>query len=108
MSKYYLDADLAITRSGASSLSELINLRIPSIAIPLPSSADNHQLENANYFHKKGYCIVLEERFVKDKLFEILENLNKDRQKILLMKDKMTDHSEKDIFSKIKKLIIQI
>ena len=108
MSKYYLDADLAITRSGASSLSELINLRIPSIAIPLPTSADNHQLENANYFHKKGYCIVLEERFVKDKLFEILENLNKDRQKILLMKDKMTDHSDKDVFSKIKKLIIQI
>ena len=51
---------------------------------------------------------MLEERFVKDKLFEILENLNKDRQKILLMKDKMTDHSDKDVFSKIKKLIIQI
>ena len=53
ISKYYKLADLAITRSGASSLSELINLRIPFIAIPLPSAADNHQFLNANYFEKK-------------------------------------------------------
>ena len=108
MSKYYKLTDLAITRSGASSLAELVNLRIPFIAIPLPSSADNHQFENANYFKEKGYCFLLEERFVSDKLFNILINLNKDEKKLFLMKERMTEHSDKDTFYKIEELIEKI
>ena len=108
MSKYYKRVDLAITRSGASSLAELTNLRIPFIAIPLPSSADNHQFKNANYFKEKGYCFLLEERFVSDKLFEILLDLNKDQKKLFLMKERMTEHSDRDTFSKIEKLIKKI
>ena len=108
MSKYYRISDLAITRSGASSLAELVNLRIPFIAIPLPSSVDNHQFENANYFKEKGYCFLLEERFVSDKLFNILINLNKDEKKLFLMKERMTEHSDKDTFYKIEELIEKI
>ncbi len=105
ISKYYQVADLAITRSGASSLAELTNLRIPFIAIPLPSSIDNHQFKNANYFKEKGYCFLIEERSVPDKLFEILVDLNKDEKKLFLMKERMTEHSDQDTFFKIKKLI---
>ncbi|MAV56428.1 MAG: UDP-N-acetylglucosamine--N-acetylmuramyl-(pentapeptide) pyrophosphoryl-undecaprenol N-acetylglucosamine transferase [Candidatus Pelagibacter sp.] len=108
ISKYYRQADLAITRSGASSLAELINLRIPFIAIPLPSSADNHQFENANYFYKKGYCILLEQRFISNRLFEILLNLNKNEKKLLLMREKMKEHSDKNSFLQIEKLIKEI
>ncbi len=108
MSKYYKLTDLAITRSGASSLAELVNLRIPFIAIPLPSSADNHQFENANYFKEKGYCFLLEERFVSDKLFGILIDLNKNEKKLFLMKERMTEHSDKDTFLKIEQLIEKI
>tara|TARA_B100000029_G_scaffold407437_1_gene408367 strand:+ start:2851 stop:3948 length:1098 start_codon:yes stop_codon:yes gene_type:complete len=108
MSKYYRRADLAITRSGASSLAELTNLRIPFIAIPLPSSVDNHQFKNANYFKDKGYCFLLEEKSVSNKLFEILIDLNKDERKLFLMKERMTEHSDKDTVSKIEKLIEKI
>ena len=106
--KYYKKADLAITRSGASSLAELINLRIPFISIPLPSSADNHQFQNANYFKEKGYCFLLEERFITDKLFEILIDLKKDKKQLFFMKERMTEHSDKDTFSKVEKLILEI
>ena len=59
LSYYYQNADLAITRSGASSIAELINLRIPFVAIPLPSSVDSHQFRNAMNFKKKGLlCFV--------------------------------------------------
>ena len=47
------EADLCITRAGASTLAELSVLNIPFIAVPLPTSKDNHQLENANYYKKK-------------------------------------------------------
>ena len=46
-------ADLCITRAGASTLAELSVLNIPFIAVPLPTSKDNHQLENALFYKNK-------------------------------------------------------
>ena len=51
---YYLKANLVITRSGASVLGELINVKMPFISIPLPTSADDHQNKNAMFYEKKG------------------------------------------------------
>ena len=38
-------------------LAELTNANIPFISVPLPSSADNHQLKNARFYQKKKVCI---------------------------------------------------
>ena len=105
LSKYYKQSDIALTRSGASSLAELVNLRIPFIAIPLPSSVDNHQFENASYFEKKGYCFLIEERFINDKLYKILKDLNLNRNRLLEMKKKMENHSDKETLASVEKLI---
>ena len=55
----YSQAHLVISRSGASTVSELIALRQPSILIPLPNAADNHQFYNAQVIAKAkgGLCI---------------------------------------------------
>ena len=108
ISKYYEKTDIAITRSGASSIAELINLNIPSIAIPLPSSTDNHQLKNAKYFENKGYCFLLEQRHMFEKLFDILKDLNKDRNKLILLKEKMKKHSDQEAISKTNQLIKKV
>ena len=105
LSDHYKVSDLAITRSGASSIAELLNLRIPFVAIPLPSSADNHQFENALNFEKKGYCFLVDEKFIFPKLFEILEDLNKNRDKLLSLKSKMGHHSDKDSLLKVSNFI---
>ena len=105
LSDYYQVSDLAITRSGASSIAELVNVRIPFIAIPLPSSADDHQFKNAMNFKKKGYCFLLEEKFIFPKLFEILEDLNNNREKLFLLKSKMNEHSDKDSLPNVSKFI---
>ena len=47
-------ADLAIGRSGASSLTELSYYGIPSILIPYPFAADDHQTRNAEIFSGRG------------------------------------------------------
>ena len=57
---YFSKVNLAITRSGSSMLAELTNVNIPFISIPLPSSADNHQLKNASFYQKKN-CFLIEE-----------------------------------------------
>ena len=105
MLEYYKKSDLAITRSGASSIAELTNLRIPFIAIPLPSAADNHQFLNAKYFKEKGYCFLLEERLISDKLHQILTDIYKNEKKLLSIKDKMSKHSDKHAYIKIEKII---
>jgi len=108
LSKYYGKVDLAITRSGASSLAELVNSNIPFIAIPLPSSTDNHQLKNAMYFESKGYCFLLEQKYIFQKLFEMLKDLNTDRNKLLLLKEKMKKHSDREALPRTAELIKRI
>ncbi len=105
LSKYYEKVDFAITRSGASSLAELVNSNIPFIAIPLPSSTDNHQLKNAMHFESKGYCFLLEQKYIFEKLFEMLKDLNTDRNKLILLKEKMKKHSDREALSKTNELI---
>ena len=57
---YYHKANLVITRAGASVLGELININKLFISIPLPSSADNHQLKNAEYYASKGFGFLID------------------------------------------------
>ncbi len=54
--------DLVISRAGASTISELLNLNIPSILIPSPYVANNHQYYNALDLKEKGVSIMIEQR----------------------------------------------
>ena len=52
-------ANICITRAGASTLGELVFLNLPFVAIPLPTSKDNHQFENAFFYNKIGCNWIL-------------------------------------------------
>ncbi|MDR1684747.1 MAG: UDP-N-acetylglucosamine--N-acetylmuramyl-(pentapeptide) pyrophosphoryl-undecaprenol N-acetylglucosamine transferase [Elusimicrobiota bacterium] len=54
-------AQLVIARAGASSLAEIMSLKKPSILVPYPYAADNHQYYNAKIFADKGCALLLEE-----------------------------------------------
>jgi len=54
-------ATAGISRSGASSLAEMAATRLPSILVPLPTSADDHQRFNAAAFEKTGAARLLEQ-----------------------------------------------
>jgi UDP-N-acetylglucosamine--N-acetylmuramyl-(pentapeptide) pyrophosphoryl-undecaprenol N-acetylglucosamine transferase len=75
----YRSANLVIARSGASTISELIKLEIPSILIPLPNSAKDHQLKNALYLSDNNCAEMIEEKDITnkklvDKIVTILNN----------------------------------
>ena len=46
-------------------LAELTNANIPFISIPLPTSAENHQLINATFYQKKKLAFLIEEKRFK-------------------------------------------
>lgn len=62
-------ADIVVSRAGASGIFEIAAFRKPSILIPLPRAAGNHQLNNALEYEKTGATIVFEEDNLLPKLF---------------------------------------
>ena len=105
---YYSKVNLAITRSGSSVLSELVNTRTPFIAIPLPTSADDHQLKNAQYYEKKGFGYLVEEKSLTNKLYDLINSISKDKNIIKEIILNQSQYSDKDIFKKIKIIIEKI
>ncbi len=99
--KYYSQSNLVITRSGASVLGELVNFKIPFISIPLPTSADNHQHKNAEFYAKKGYGYLIEEKDLEKKLFGLINSIFKDKSIIDKILSNQRQYSDKDIFKNL-------
>ncbi len=55
------NANLAICRAGAGTIVDLINFKLPSILVPLPSSKDNHQFFNAKILAKHDLAIIIDQ-----------------------------------------------
>lgn len=61
MASAYAACDFAICRAGASSLTELSYLGMPSILVPYPYAADDHQTLNAEVFEQAGAALIRQE-----------------------------------------------
>lgn len=71
MDEMYKVADVCITRAGAMTISELALSHKPSILIPLPTAAENHQFFNAKVLENVGAAKIIEQ---KDLTEEVLNN----------------------------------
>ena len=54
MEDLYADADVVLARAGATSLAEIAAFALPSVLVPYPFAADDHQTENAKAFSSRG------------------------------------------------------
>ncbi|HEX5219367.1 MAG TPA: undecaprenyldiphospho-muramoylpentapeptide beta-N-acetylglucosaminyltransferase [Verrucomicrobiae bacterium] len=83
-------ATACISRAGASSLAELAAVRLPSLLVPFPAAADNHQFHNARAFEETGAAELLEQRdATPEKVSSALRGLvedpcERDRMKLAL------------------------
>tara|TARA_Y100000590_G_scaffold360450_1_gene416749 strand:- start:1327 stop:2112 length:786 start_codon:yes stop_codon:yes gene_type:complete len=104
--KYIFNSDIVITRSGASTLAELIFLNTPFITIPFQHSKDNHQLENALYYEKKGCCWLFEEKnFFTGNSNNFLFNLLKNTEDIIEKKENMKKISYQNTWNNINEIL---
>lgn len=86
MQEAYSAADFAIARSGAASLSELAYFGLPSLLIPFPAAAEDHQTLNARIFAEAGAALLLPEReLINDTLAVTVESLLADSNKLAAM-----------------------
>ena len=102
-------SDLCITRAGASSLAELSLLKIPFIAIPLPTSKDNHQYENAKYYKDKDCCWVIDQQnFDKQRFEELLIKLSGKKDEYLTKKINLEKLNYKNTWNNVNQKLLEI
>src|SRR3954453_7509531 len=91
MEEAYSAPDLAIARPGAASLAELAFYGLPSILIPFPYAADDHQTRNAEIVVAAGAAILLKEADLSgDLLARSITTLARDAAKLRAMSESST------------------
>lgn len=101
---------LAVSRSGATTLSELAALGKPTIFIPYPYSAADHQLVNAKVLEKKQAAVVLpEDEITKDQFVSQIKRLLVNDNARKFLSDNIQKYYKRNsleiIISQIKKII---
>ncbi len=102
-------ADLVICRAGAITLSELSAMGKPSILIPSPYVAENHQYHNAMTLKNAGAAEVIEEKDLTDeKLIDVVSHLIENKPKLEKMSEKAKKHAILDANDRIYECLMQL
>lgn len=96
------DADLMVTRSGASTIAEITSIGLPSIMVPSPYVTNDHQMKNAKALEDDGACkIIEEENFNANNLIKLIDEIISNKELIKNMKKALSKRSISDSASKI-------
>lgn len=103
--------DLMVTRAGASTISEITALEVPSIFIPSPYVANNHQYKNAIDLVNSHSALMLEEKDLSDdSLIKLIDATINNKEELLKMKENLKKIGIKDsstrIYNVLKELIM--
>tara|TARA_A100001015_G_scaffold197716_1_gene220518 strand:- start:834 stop:1898 length:1065 start_codon:yes stop_codon:yes gene_type:complete len=101
-------ANICITRAGASTLAELSFLNIPFIAVPLPTSKDNHQLENANFYKENNCCWLIEQKYFEEEIEELLEDILNNKSDFFKKKENLKKLNYQNTWINVNQKILKI
>ena len=103
LADYMNEADFAIARSGASTLWELSATAVPTLYIPYPYAASDHQFHNAQFLVEKDLAWIMREKEIDtQKVLALLDENLADKSKGLM------EIVEKNGSEKIAALLTQI
>ena len=105
------NTDLMISRAGASTMSEIMALGIPTIFIPSPYVTNNHQYKNAMDLVKKDAALILEEKDLnKNNLIRMIDDILENEDKYNKIKENISKLGVKDsstrIYNILKEMIL--
>lgn len=103
--------DLMVSRAGASTMSEITALGIPTIFIPSPYVTNNHQYKNAEDLVKKDAALMIEEKDLnKISFIHMIDDILEDEKKYKKIKENVSKLGIKDsstrIYDILKELIL--
>jgi len=100
-------ADLVISRAGASALGEYPLFGLPAVLVPYPH-AWRYQKVNADYLTRRGAAIILEDQALKVELFDTLNVLLENPNKLKAMRAAMFELSHPRAAEKIASKLIEL
>jgi len=110
MSTVLIASDIAVSRAGSLSLSEICASGVASILVPYPHAAADHQRKNAQYMVEKRAALYLEDAdTTKDTLLIAIEQLLDSKEKLKTIQENAKKLAKldatKDIVSQLKGII---
>ena len=108
MPEAYAAADLVVSRAGALSCSELALTGKPSILVPSPNVAGDHQSKNARSMADEGAAEILDDSEAKETLAELVGKLISDENKLKEMQQAALKLAKPDAATEIAREILQI
>ncbi len=110
LSAIFKSCDLVISRAGATSISELLMSKTPSILIPSPNVANNHQYYNALDICREKLAIMMEEKdidgkIIYDKVCNLLNNSDEYNTIKNNLKELEVKSGSKSIYNNIKEIV---
>lgn len=108
LKRLFKKTDILVTRAGATTMSEIISFKVPSILVPSPYVTDNHQYKNAMSLVNKDAGILVEEESLENDLIKEIDALINDKEKINKIRNNLSMMSITDSASKIYDLICEI
>lgn len=101
--------DLIVSRAGASTIAEITGLGVPSILVPSPYVANNHQFYNAKELEDAGGSIILEEKnFNKETLLATIDQTLENNVLLSQMSENAKKLGIKDSKQRIYKVIEEV
>ncbi len=80
MARAYSEADLAVCRAGATTVAEIAAAGLPSILVPFPHAADDHQTKNARFLSDAGAAVLVpQSELTPERLAELIAGFNRKR-----------------------------
>jgi UDP-N-acetylglucosamine--N-acetylmuramyl-(pentapeptide) pyrophosphoryl-undecaprenol N-acetylglucosamine transferase len=99
-------ADLAVCRSGASTLGELPAVSLPAVLVPY-RYAGGHQRLNARYLERQGAAVVLEDEDIK-RLLPLVGELLHDERRLRSMREAAQDLARPDAARRIAAIVLEL
>ena len=109
MPKALASADVAISRAGAMGTAELLAWGIPSILVPLPTAAADHQTHNAKALEAHGAAVaLLEKDMTPERLWKDVVALVGDDERRSHMAEKARERARPDAARRIAEDLLKI
>ena len=104
----YANADLVISRAGASSISELCLLGKPAILVPSPNVAEDHQTHNAMALVNKDAAVLVKDVEAAERLIPKALELIKDEKRLQTLHENILQLAQKDSAKRIAEEVMKL
>ena len=104
----YANADLVVSRAGASSISELCLLGKPAILVPSPNVAEDHQTHNAMALVNKDAAVLVKDVEAAERLIPTALELIKDEKRLQTLHENILQLAQKDSAKRIAEEVMKL